>query len=138
MAIRIFDFFVAKLTLECSDTSVKKLDIFRYFSFSFKSMPTRPSFPMFCVGTATFSPRITRIISGSSHARPMDVRVTWVSFGFGNLRQGYSWVTSRSLRLQRFYANNVLQNGATDTRLVSLCSARQDASNDMLYCLCLL
>ena len=95
-------------------------------SFSRSCLAPGPCFVMFRVLSASFSPQITQITSGSSHARPMEV--TWVHFGFGDLRRGHT----RSHEVTAFFANNFLQNRDTDARVVSSCSARQDASNDML------
>ena len=94
-------------------------------SFSRSCLAPGQCFVMFRVFSASFSPQITQITSRYSHARPMEV--TWVIFCSGDLRRGHKG----SHEVTAFFANKFLLNRDTDACVVSSCSARQDASNDM-------
>ena len=55
------------------------------------------------------------------------MNLTQVNFRFRDLHQ----VHVRSLGVMTFFANKFLQKRDTDSHVVSLCSACQDASNDV-------
>ena len=59
----------------------------------------------------------------------MPVETTQVYFGFHNLHQGLV----RSLEVTAFFPITFLHKIDTAVRVVSLCSARQNASNDMFF-----
>ena len=88
------------------------------------SAPGR-GFVTFRVRSATFSPITIQIMLESLHTRPMEV--TQAHFRFHDLHRGQVG----SFQVTAFFANNFLMKRDTASRMVSLCSARQDASNDV-------
>ena len=71
--------------------------------------------------------RYTQVVSESLHTRPMEV--TQLHFYFHNLHRGQA----RSLEVTAFFANNILRKRDTAGRMLSLCSASQDASNGISF-----